>query len=247
MRGLMELSVVVPVCNEQENVAPLAGEVAAALAGTAFELIFVDDGSTDATAAEVLRARDTGIPQIRLLRHSVRAGQSAAVCSGVRAARAEWVATLDGDGQNDPADIPTLIRGRGAARLVMGHRVARRDTWVRRLQSRVANGVRASLLGDATPDTGCGIKLMHRATFLQLPHFDHMHRFLPALYRREGTEVISLPVRHRPRERGQSKYGLFDRLWVGIVDLFGVRWLMRRHRAGLKVSEVGEGPPATLR
>ncbi len=233
----MDLSVVIPVCNEEDNVMPLAREVAAALAGRQFELIFVDDGSTDGTAAAALRARAAGIPQIRLLRHSTRSGQSAAVCTGVKASRSDWVATLDGDGQNDPADIPKLIAGRGAAALVMGHRVSRRDTWLRHAQSRVANLVRATLLGDGTPDTGCGIKLMHRATFLELPRFDHMHRFLPALYLRQGALVVSVPVNHRPRERGVSKYGLFDRLWVGIVDLFGVRWLMRRYRAGLQVSE----------
>jgi dolichol-phosphate mannosyltransferase len=233
----MDISVVVPVCNEEENVLPLAREVAAALAGREYELLFVDDGSTDGTAAAVLQARAAGIPGVRLLRHSFRSGQSAAVCSGVAAACAEWVATLDGDGQNDPADIPRLVAHRAEAQLVMGNRVARRDSWLRHAQSRVANGVRAALLGDATPDTGCGIKLMHRPTFLRLPQFDHMHRFLPALYIRAGARVVSVPVGHRPRERGTSKYGLFDRLWVGIVDIFGVRWLMRRHKPGLAVRE----------
>jgi dolichol-phosphate mannosyltransferase len=233
----MDISVVVPVCNEEENVIPLAREVASALAGREFELLFVDDGSTDGTAAAVARARDEGVPGIRLLRHSFRSGQSAALRSGVLAARAEWVATLDGDGQNDPTDIPALVASRGDALLVMGNRVSRRDSWLRHVQSRVANGVRAALLGDATPDTGCGIKLLHRPTFLLLPHFDHMHRFLPALYIRAGARVVSVPVRHRPRLRGTSKYGLFDRLWVGIVDIFGVRWLMRRHKPGLIVRE----------
>ncbi len=153
--------------------------------------------------------------------------------SGVRSARAEWIATLDGDGQNDPADIPGLVAARGGALLVMGNRVSRRDTWLRRVQSRVANGVRAALLGDGTPDTGCGIKLMHRDTFLELPRFDHMHRFLPALFQRAGAAVVSVPVGHRSRARGQSKYGLLDRLWVGIVDIFGVMWLQRRFRPGL--------------
>lgn len=240
-REAPQLSVVVPVCNEAENVGPLAAEVASALAGENFELLFVDDGSTDETAREVLRAR-AQIPQIRLLRHSFRSGQSAAICTGVRHARAAWIATLDGDGQNDPADIASLVRARqdpkhGGVRLVMGNRTTRRDTWFRRLQSRIANGVRSWLLGDGTPDTGCGIKLMHRETFLQLPQFDHMHRFLPALYQRAGSRVISVPVHHRPRARGTSKYGMFDRLWVGIVDLFGVMWLKRRHRAGLTARE----------
>jgi dolichol-phosphate mannosyltransferase len=236
--SLPEISVVIPVCNEAENVAPLATEIAQALAGREFEILFVDDGSTDGTAAAVQACRAAGIAQIRLLRHSFRSGQSAAVCSGVRQARAAWVATLDGDGQNDPADIPALLAARGDARLVMGNRVGRRrDTWLRRLQSRVANGVRSRLLGDGTPDTGCGIKLMHRETFLDLPRFDHMHRFLPALFQRAGAKVVSVPVNHRARARGMSKYGLFDRLWVGIVDIFGVMWLKRRFRPGLAVRE----------
>ncbi len=236
--SLPEISVVIPVCNEAENVAPLATEIAQALAGREFEILFVDDGSTDGTAAAVQACRAAGIAQIRLLRHSFRSGQSAAVCSGVRQARAAWVATLDGDGQNDPADIPALLAARGEARLVMGNRVGRRrDTWLRRLQSRVANGVCSRLLGDGTPDTGCGIKLMHRETFLELPRFDHMHRFLPALFQRAGAKVVSVPVNHRARARGTSKYGLFDRLWVGIVDIFGVMWLKRRFRPGLAVRE----------
>lgn len=231
------ISVVVPVCNEAGNVGPLAAEIAQALAGVEFEILFVDDGSTDGTAAAVLASRDAGIPQLRLLRHSFRSGQSAAVWNGVRQARANWVATLDGDGQNDPADIPGLIAARDGALLVMGHRTTRRDTWLRRLQSRVANGVRAALLGDGTPDTGCGIKLMHRDTFLDLPRFDHMHRFLPALFQRAGARVLSVPVKHRPRQRGVSKYGLLDRLWVGIVDILGVMWLKRRFKPGLAVRE----------
>ena len=237
-----ELSVVIPVCNEAENVEPLAREIAHALSGRPFEILFVDDGSTDATANAVRAARDAGIPEIRLLRHSFRSGQSAAVTTGVRNARAEWIATLDGDGQNDPADLPALWIAKSdpanaAVRLFQGNRVTRRDTPYRRLQSRVANGVRSSLLGDGTPDTGCGIKLMHRETYLSLPYFDHMHRFLPALFLRTGARVISIPVRHRPRSRGQSKYGMFDRLWVGIVDLFGVMWLRRRYKPGLQTRE----------
>jgi dolichol-phosphate mannosyltransferase len=234
------LSVVVPVCDEEPNLEPLALEVAAALRGRVpFELIFVDDGSTDRTAAVALATR-AAVPEIRLLRHSRRSGQSRALVTGVRAARHDWVATLDGDGQNDPADIPALLDAARAApdvRLVMGNRVTRRDTWLRRLSSRVANGVRGRLLHDGTPDTGCGIKLMWRPTFVELPVFDHMHRFLPALYQRHGERVISVPVGHRPRTRGQSKYGLFDRLWVGIVDIFGVRWLRTRYRPGLTVRE----------
>jgi len=238
----MKLSVVIPVCNEAENVGPLAREIQAALADhRPFEIIFVDDGSSDDTAAAVRAARDAGIPQIRLLCHSNRSGQSVAVLTGVRAAIADWVATLDGDGQNDPADIPALIAAQASAgeqlRLVMGNRKARQDTWLRKVSSRVANGVRGWMLSDGTPDTGCGIKLMHRATFLELPRFNHMHRFLPALYQRAGARVISVPVRHRPRTRGISKYGLHNRLWVGIVDLFGVRWLIRRKPAQVQITE----------
>ncbi|NDF86130.1 MAG: glycosyltransferase family 2 protein [Gammaproteobacteria bacterium] len=231
-----EISVVIPVCNEVDNVGPLAREIVAALQGKAFEILFVDDGSTDGTADALRELRDS-IPQLRLLRHSFRSGQSAAVCSGVRHARAEWIATLDGDGQNDPADIPKLYDSRFVAELVMGNRVQRRDTWLRHAQSRVANGVRGWLLGDGTPDTGCGIKVMQRAQFLELPRFDHMHRFLPALFLRAGARVVSVPVAHRPRARGTSKYGLFDRLWVGIVDIFGVMWLRRRFRPGLQIRE----------
>lgn len=221
---------------------PLAQEIARALSGCHFEILFVDDGSTDGTAAAVLAARASGISEIRLLRHSFRSGQSAAISTGVRYARAEWVGTLDGDGQNDPADLPKLIAVRdepanGDVRLIIGHRATRRDTWFRRLQSRIANAVRSRLLGDGTPDTGCGIKIMHRETYLGLPQFDHMHRFLPALFQRAGTRVVSVPVRHRPRARGTSKYGMLDRLWVGIVDLFGVMWLKRRYKPGLAVSE----------
>ena len=238
------ISVVVPVCNEEDNVVPLAREIAAALRGRyPFEILFVDDGSTDGTA-EAVRGARRDIPEVRLLQHSRRSGQSAAVASGVRRARGEWIATLDGDGQNDPADFPAMLDALAAAResdpdvkLVMGNRVTRRDTWLRRLSSRVANGVRGGLLGDGTPDTGCGIKLMHRDTFLELPFFDHMHRVLPALYQRQGAKVISVPVNHRPRTRGTSKYGLNNRLWVGIVDLYGVMWLKSRFKPGLEVRE----------
>jgi dolichol-phosphate mannosyltransferase len=182
------------------------------------------------------------LPPLRVLRHSFRSGQSAAVASGVRAARAPWVATLDGDGQNDPADIPKLIAaresplGRGV-QLIMGNRTTRKDTPFRRLQSRVANGVRGALLGDGTPDTGCGIKLFSREVFLDLPRFDHMHRFLPALFQRHGARVVSVPVNHRARMRGTSKYGMLNRLWVGIVDIAGVMWLRRRYKSGLLVRE----------
>jgi dolichol-phosphate mannosyltransferase len=238
----LELSVVVPVCNEAENVEPLVREIHAALGSRAYEMIFVDDGSTDGTSA-ILRALKAEFPSLRVLHHSFRSGQSAAVANGVRAARAPWIATLDGDGQNDPADIPKLLAERElpanrGVQLFMGNRKAsRKDTAFRKLQSSIANGVRSSLLGDGTPDTGCGIKLFSRETFLELPRFDHMHRFLPALFMRQGAGVISVPVSHRARLRGSSKYGMLNRLWAGIVDICGVMWLRRRYKPGLLVRE----------
>ncbi|WP_043831957.1 glycosyltransferase family 2 protein [Muricoccus aerilatus] len=224
-----EISVVVPVRNEAPNIAPLVAEISAALSGVPHEIVYVDDGSTDGTA-EAVREAACSAP-VRLLRHATSCGQSAAVVSGVRAARAPWIATLDGDGQNDPADIPRLwararVEGEGA--LVAGWRKTRKDTTTKRLTSRIANRVRARLLGDATPDTGCGLKVFARDLFLSLPHFDHMHRFLPALVLRGGGRVVSEPVGHRPRVRGVSNYGTLDRLAVGIVDLLGMMWLQRR-------------------
>ncbi len=221
------VSVVVPVRNEGPNVAPLVAEIRAALAGMPHEIVYVDDGSTDDTAA---RMHEAGVAA---LRHRHSCGQSAAIVTGVRAARGEWIATLDGDGQNDPADIPALLAqaqadpGRGAL-LVAGHRTRRRDNWTKRQSSRIANRIRAGLLHDATPDTGCGLKLFRRAAFLELPHFDHMHRYLPALFIRAGGRVVSVPVNHRPRTRGVSNYGTLDRLWVGLFDLVGMYWLQRR-------------------
>jgi dolichol-phosphate mannosyltransferase len=237
-----DFSVVVPVCNEAENVEPLVREIHAAMSAYVYEMVFVNDGSTDDTAG-VLKRLMGEFPQLRVLHHSFRSGQSAAVASGVRAARAAWIATLDGDGQNDPADIQRLIAARDSAanrgvQLFMGNRKAsRKDTAFRKLQSSVANGVRSSLLGDGTPDTGCGIKLFSREVFMELPRFDHMHRFLPALFQRHGARVISVPVGHRPRLRGTSKYGMLNRLWVGIVDICGVMWLRRRYKPGLLVRE----------
>ena len=224
------LSVVVPVRNEQDNLAPLIAEIRAALeSAVPYEIIYVNDGSTDATPAKLAEIAQT-CPQLTVIHHQHSCGQSTAVRSGVKAAQGDWIATLDGDGQNDPADIPKLIAAAAdGVDLVGGNRRhARRDTWIKRISSVVANSVRAWMLGDSTPDTGCGLKLIRRDVFLDLPYFDHMHRFLPALVIRRGGRVVSVPVNHRPRERGVSNYGTLDRLLVGIVDLFGVMWLQRR-------------------
>lgn len=224
------VSVVVPVRNEAPNILPLVAEITAALAGVAHEIVYVDDGSDDGTDAELIQAAMHA--PLRALRHRRSCGQSAAIVSGVKAARGRWIATLDGDGQNDPADIPRLLaRAQDAGddrTLVAGHRVRRQDSWTKRVSSRIANRVRARLLRDATPDTGCGLKVFPRALFLELPHFDHMHRYLPALVLRHGGVVVSEPVNHRPRVRGSSKYGTLDRLAVSLFDLFGVAWLQRR-------------------
>jgi dolichol-phosphate mannosyltransferase len=242
-----DLSVVIPAKNEAENVAPLVGEVRAALAGRlTYEIIYVDDGSDDATAAEIMRLA-TDNTDLRLVRHATSCGQSGATRTGVAAARAPWIATLDADGQNDPADIPKLwqlAREAPAAppMLIAGQRRRRQDNWTKRTASRIANAVRRRLLGDDTPDTGCGLKLFPRALFLDLPAFDHMHRFLPALVLRAGGRVASVPVNHRPRHRGVSKYGVFDRLGVGVVDLFGVLWLQRRAIRPVLLGETPSGP-----
>jgi len=227
--------VVVPVHNEADNVEGLIEEIHAALQGQeSFEVVFIDDASDDDTAQRLTRLVRR-LPRLRVLRHRRNCGQSTAIATGVRHARGHLVATLDGDGQNDPADLPALLArwdGESAAGpqplLLAGWRAQRRDTWLRRISSRVANGVRSRLLADATPDTGCGLKLFEREAFLALPFFDHMHRFLPALFVRAGGRVVSVPVRHRPRLLGRSHYGVWNRLWVGIVDLIGVSWLRRR-------------------
>jgi dolichol-phosphate mannosyltransferase len=225
-----KVSIVVPFYNEEECVEFVLQEIVACQPGA--EVVAVDDGSSDRTW-EIMQS----VPGVTPLRLTKNRGQSGALYAGLHFAGGDILVMLDGDGQNDPADIPALLAARGSADLVMGNRVQRRDTWLRHAQSRVANGVRGWLLGDGTPDTGCGIKVMHRETFMELPRFDHMHRFLPALFLRAGKRVVSVPVRHRSREHGASKYGLFDRLWVGIVDIFGVMWLRRRFKPGLTVRE----------
>jgi len=237
------VSIVVPVRNEAENIAPLVAEIDSALAQRwSYEIIYVNDGSTDATDAK-LRALMQSRSNLRQIKHAQSCGQSAAVRTGARAARAPVVATLDGDGQNDPIFLRDMIAaieaGQGRVGLVAGQRVGRKDTGFKKVQSRIANGVRGWVLRDGTRDTGCGLKAFRRDVFLALPYFDGLHRFLPALVRREGYDIAYVDVIDRPRRAGVSNYGLFDRLWVGIADLLGVWWLIRRRRRVPVATEVG--------
>jgi dolichol-phosphate mannosyltransferase len=235
------VSIVVPVRNEADNIAPLVDEIAAALdKNLAFELIYVNDGSSDRTEAELTRLMASR-PWLRQIKHETSCGQSAAVSSGVIHARAGIVVTLDGDGQNDPAFIPALLEAMTKAPhigLVAGQRVGRQATGFKRFQSLVANAVRSVVLRDGTRDTGCGLKAFRRDLFLRLPYFDGLHRFLPALVRREGYAIGYVDVVDRPRRAGTSNYGMWDRLWIGILDLIGVWWLIRRRRHVPQVSEV---------
>ena len=234
-----EFSVVVPVFNERDNVTPLVNEIVAALRGKySFEIVYVDDQSKD-DSLQVLKDLMVSVPELRVVQHLRQSGQSTAVRNGVKAARGVWIATLDGDGQNDPADIPTLIEARNKAapeiKLFAGWRVHRKDTGSKRWASKIANSIRASFLKDETPDTGCGIKLFERAVFMDLPYFDHMHRYLPALVKRAGFQSVSVPVNHRERGSGVSKYNNLGRAWVGLKDLRGVAWLIKRSKVtGIK-------------
>ncbi|MGZ5874169.1 MAG: glycosyltransferase family 2 protein [Bradyrhizobium sp.] len=236
------VSIVVPVRNEADNIAPLIAEIAAALDGRwIYEIIYVNDGSTDATAERLVAAMKQRA-NLRQIRHATSSGQSAAVRSGVRAARGVIVATLDGDGQNNPAFLPDLISaletGGERVGLVAGQRVGRKDTGFKKIQSRIANSVRKAILHDGTRDTGCGLKAFRREVFLAMPYFDGLHRFLPALVRREGYEIAYVDVIDRPRHSGVSNYGFFDRLWIGIMDLAGVWWLIRRKKPTPVATEV---------
>src|SRR5579864_3124692 len=236
------LSVVVPLKDEAENVAPLAREIVAAVGQDNVELVFVDDGSSDDTLARLLDVK-AEVPSLRILRHSRNAGQSRALRTGVRAARAGIVVTLDGDGQNDPADIAKVLApfhaAGDAARIgmVSGIRVKRRDSIAKRLASRLANRFRRWMLNDSATDIGCGLKAFRRDVYLSLPYFDHMHRYLAALVQREGYDVRFVEVGHRKRMHGKSKYGVWDRLVVGVEDIFGVLWLQKRFRAAVEVTE----------
>ena len=239
--AIPDVSIVVPVRNEAGNLAPLIEEIAAALDGRwRYEIIYVNDGSTDATPANLaglMKQRNN----LRRIDHAASSGQSAAVRSGVRAARGAIVATLDGDGQNNPAFLPDLIEavqnGGGRVGLAAGQRVGRKATGFKKLQSRVANTVRNAILRDGTRDTGCGLKAFPREAFLAMPYFDGLHRFLPALVRREGFDIAYVDVIDRPRHSGVSNYGFFDRLWIGIMDLAGVWWLIRRKKPTPEVTE----------
>ena len=238
------LSIVIPVFNERGNIGPLVQEVVQHLRGRIpFDIVCVDDQSQDDTR-DVLTALKAEVPELRVLVHQRRSGQSTAIRTGVKHALSPWIATLDGDGQNDPADIPKLLAAREQAdaqtKLFAGWRVDRKDTASKRWASRWANRIRQRLLRDDTPDTGCGIKLFERAAFLDLPYFDHMHRYLPALMQRAGWKTVSVPVSHRPRGSGQSKYTTLGRALVGIRDLMGVSWLIQRSHV-TPVSEIGTG------
>ncbi len=235
------VSVVVPVRNEAGNIELLVSEIAAALGSEwRFEVVYVNDGSNDGTEAELTRLM-AQYPWLRRVRHKQSCGQSAAVRSGVAAARAPLIVTLDGDGQNDPAFIPAMLRaleaGSPRAGLIAGQRVGRKSGGFKKFQSRVANAVRGAVLRDGTRDTGCGLKAFHRGVFLRLPYFDGLHRFLPALVKREGFTLGYVDVLDRPRAHGVSNYGMWDRLWVGILDLAGVWWLIRRKKRVPEVSE----------
>lgn len=230
----MDVSVVIPAKNEQDNIQPLVEEIVAALDGNvSFEIIYVDDNSDDNTYLKLTQLAAGPYPQIRVLRHRQSAGQSTAVWTGVNHACGRLIVTLDADGQNDPADIPAMLLAAarftdGAHFCIAGYRKQRKDTAWKRLQSRIANGIRSWILQDNTPDTGCGLKIIPRDTFIRLPYFDHMHRFLPALVRRLNGTIVVVEVNHRNRQFGNSNYTMWSRLGVGIVDMFGVMWLQRR-------------------
>jgi len=236
-----QISVVVPVFDEEGAAPALAREIAAAFQGRDYEIVFVDDASRDGTRA-ALKALQAEIPQLRVLAHRRNSGQSRSIRSGILAARGEIIVTLDGDGQNDPADGPKLVdallAGPPELALVGGERVTRQDSQAKKIASRIGNGVRKRLLKDTANDTGCGLKAFRREAFLRLPYFDHIHRYLPALMLREGYQTAFRPVNHRNRETGVSKYTNFGRLVVSVSDLLGVMWLQSRARNPQGVDEV---------
>ena len=230
----IDLSIVVPIHNEENNIAKLFEEIVTAIkTDYSFEVLFVDDGSND-SSLKILKDLNSQYNNLRIVRHKIKSGQSAALLSGVKFSYGEWIVTLDGDGQNDPKDIITLLTERNKLNfneglfMFVGQRKKRIDSNYKKIQSKIANIIRKSLLNDRTPDTGCGLKLFQRSLFLSLPHFDHMHRFLPALAIIKGASIISIKVNHRKRYSGTSHYGMIDRLFAGIFDLFGVLWLKKR-------------------
>ena len=240
---MTRLSVVIPAKNEAENIVALVEGIDRALAGhEPFEIIVVDDCSTDNSVA-VLQARAATMPHLRIVRHDRSGGQSAAVHSGVKAATAPVICTLDGDGQNPPEELPKLVAPilndtTDRIGLVAGQRVGRQDTWSKKWASKFANGLRGWILQDGTRDTGCGLKAFQRQAFLDLPYFDHMHRYLPALFNRDGWQVAHVDVSHRPRGAGRSNYSNIQRALVGVVDLFGVAWLLRRRKKARIVPDI---------
>ena len=234
-------SVVIPAKNEARNLEFLLDEVAAALAGRPFEILVVDDGSTDDTAAVLAAKKAAGLP-VRHIRHARSLGQSAAVRSGVIRAHGAVIVTMDGDGQNDPANIPRLLAALEAAGpatgAVSGQRRKRTDSGGKQWASRLANGLRRRVLRDETEDSGCGLRAVRREVFLLLPFFDGWHRYIPALILREGYAVSALDIVDRPRQFGRSNYGILDRGLRGLLDLFGVWWLKRRFRGRADVTEL---------
>ena len=231
----MNLTVVIPVFNEAQSIRSLISEISDALINIDYEIVVVDDHSSDETANVLIKIQKNN-KRLRIIRHEKNYGQSFAIRSGVKCAKSSWIATLDGDGQNDPSDIPRLFdaliekSGKDKNILIAGFRFKRKDSWLKRISSKYANKVRSSLLQDEVPDTGCGLKLFSRDFFLDLPSFNHMHRYIPALYISRGGVVFSLKVNHRHREKGYSKYGFNNRFWVGITDLFGLMWLQKRSK-----------------
>lgn len=234
MNKQQPISIIIPMLNEEDNVEPLINEIYTTLnSQIQFEVIVVDDGSKDTTYSRLKKLQET-LPNLSIIRHPQNKGQSVALVTGIRQARFEWIVTLDGDGQNDPSDILNLLAVcqqhllQGKSVVILGNRRRRQDTWVRRVSSKIANKIRNFLLNDECPDTGCSLKMFSKQLFLELPHFNHLHRFLPSLFKRQGATIVNIPVHHRERMKGKSKYGLHNRLWVGIIDLFGVMWLMKR-------------------